>query len=75
MGGSFVDCSWPVGAAEQPGRETAAVLPHTGALTRTERAGDGPETAVDPNLFPPPYWPDKMDETPAKATASAKHGK
>lgn len=33
-----------------------------------------PETAVDPNLFPPPYWPDKMDETPAKATASAKHG-
>lgn len=33
-----------------------------------------PETAVDPNLFPPPHWPDKMDETPAKATASAKHG-
>ena len=25
-------------------------------------------------VFPPPYWPDKMDETPAKATASAKHG-
>ncbi|MCU1454356.1 MAG: ring-hydroxylating dioxygenase, large terminal subunit [Acidimicrobiales bacterium] len=25
-------------------------------------------------VFPPPYWPDKMDESPAKATASARHG-
>ena len=25
------------------------------------------------NVYPPPYWPDKMDETPAKATASARH--
>ncbi|MCB0977932.1 MAG: Rieske 2Fe-2S domain-containing protein [Acidimicrobiales bacterium] len=24
-------------------------------------------------VFPPPYWPDKMDETPAKATASARN--
>ena len=24
-------------------------------------------------LFPPPYWPDKMNETPAGATASARH--
>ena len=24
-------------------------------------------------VFPPPYWPDKMDDTPAKATASAKY--
>jgi nitrite reductase/ring-hydroxylating ferredoxin subunit len=32
------------------------------------------ERVVDPNLHPPPYWPEKMDETPAKATASAKHG-
>ncbi len=33
-----------------------------------------PSTDVDPNLFPPPHWPEKMDETPAKATASARHG-
>jgi nitrite reductase/ring-hydroxylating ferredoxin subunit len=33
-----------------------------------------PEEVVDPGVHPPPYWPDKMDETPAKATASAKHG-
>jgi len=25
-------------------------------------------------VYPPPYWPEKMDETPAKATASAKYG-
>ena len=25
-------------------------------------------------VYLPPYWPEKMDETPAKATASAKHG-
>lgn len=28
----------------------------------------------DRTVFPPPYWPDKMDETPAKATASVKYG-
>jgi phenylpropionate dioxygenase-like ring-hydroxylating dioxygenase large terminal subunit len=28
----------------------------------------------DRTVFPPPYWPEKMDETPAKATASARHG-
>lgn len=27
----------------------------------------------DRTVFPPPYWPDKMDESPAKATASAKY--
>ncbi|MGI8711168.1 MAG: Rieske 2Fe-2S domain-containing protein [Acidimicrobiales bacterium] len=27
----------------------------------------------DRTVFPPPYWPDKLDETPAKATASARH--
>lgn len=37
----------------------------------TETAVDGPERSV----FPPPYWPEKMDESPAKATASARHGK
>lgn len=26
-------------------------------------------------VFPPPFWPDKVDESPAKATASARHGK
>jgi phenylpropionate dioxygenase-like ring-hydroxylating dioxygenase large terminal subunit len=25
-------------------------------------------------IFPPPHWPEKLDETPAKATASARHG-
>ncbi|MCU1351077.1 MAG: ring-hydroxylating dioxygenase, large terminal subunit [Acidimicrobiales bacterium] len=25
-------------------------------------------------VYPPPYWPEKMGETPAKATASARHG-
>ena len=25
-------------------------------------------------VFPPPWWPDRADEAPAKATASAKHG-
>lgn len=29
---------------------------------------------AEATVFPPPYWPDKMDETPAKATASARHG-
>jgi len=28
----------------------------------------------DRTVFPPPYWPEKLDETPAKATASAKLG-
>ncbi len=32
------------------------------------------ETSDERTVFPPPYWPEKMDETPAKATASAKHG-
>lgn len=32
------------------------------------------EPTEAPDLFPPPYWPEKMDETPAKATASAKYG-
>ena len=27
----------------------------------------------DRTVFPPPYWPEKMDESPAKATASAKY--
>jgi nitrite reductase/ring-hydroxylating ferredoxin subunit len=35
---------------------------------------DTPEGADDRTVFPPPYWPEKMDETPAKATASAKYG-
>ena len=26
------------------------------------------------SVFPAPYWPEKMDESPAKATASARHG-
>ena len=29
---------------------------------------------AETTVFPPPYWPDKMDETPAKATASARLG-
>ncbi len=32
------------------------------------------ETTTEHTVFPPPYWPEKMDDTPAKATASAKHG-
>ena len=28
----------------------------------------------DRTVFPPPWWPDRADEAPAKATASAKHG-
>lgn len=36
----------------------------------TESPVEGPERTV----FPPPYWPEKMDESPAKATASARHG-
>jgi len=32
------------------------------------------EISDDRTVFPPPYWPEKMDETPAKATASAKYG-
>ncbi len=28
----------------------------------------------DRTVFPPPFWPDKLDESPAKATASAKYG-
>jgi phenylpropionate dioxygenase-like ring-hydroxylating dioxygenase large terminal subunit len=37
-----------------------------------EPSGPG---ADERTVFPPPYWPEKMDESPAKATASAKHGK
>lgn len=36
----------------------------------TETAADGPERMV----YPPPYYPDKMDETPGKATASFRLG-
>jgi hypothetical protein len=25
-------------------------------------------------VYPPPFWPDKVDDAPAKATASAKYG-
>jgi phenylpropionate dioxygenase-like ring-hydroxylating dioxygenase large terminal subunit len=32
------------------------------------------EISDDRTVFPPPYWPEKMDESPAKATASAKYG-
>jgi len=32
------------------------------------------EISDDRTVFPPPYWPEKMDETPAKATASARIG-
>jgi hypothetical protein len=27
----------------------------------------------DRTVFPPPYWPEKLDDTPQKATASAKN--
>jgi nitrite reductase/ring-hydroxylating ferredoxin subunit len=30
--------------------------------------------ADERTVFPPPYWPDKLDETPARATASARLG-
>jgi nitrite reductase/ring-hydroxylating ferredoxin subunit len=30
--------------------------------------------SVERTVYPPPYWPDKMDEVPGKATASVKHG-
>lgn len=30
--------------------------------------------AEDRTLFPPPYWPDRLDEAPRKATASARIG-
>ena len=42
------------------------------ALEAAARRGTG--VRVVSALLPPPYWPEKMDETPAKATASAKHG-
>lgn len=32
------------------------------------------EVSTDQLVFEPPYWPDRLDETPAKATASARHG-
>lgn len=35
---------------------------------------DGPGAGDERTLFPPPHWPEKMAETPAKATASARHG-
>jgi hypothetical protein len=31
---------------------------------------DGAERSV----FPPPYWPDRLEDAPAKATASARLG-
>lgn len=31
------------------------------------------EISDERTVFPPPYWPDKMDESPAKATASVRH--
>lgn len=30
-------------------------------------------TGDERTVFPPPYWPEKMDDSPAKATASAKY--
>ena len=30
--------------------------------------------ASERTVFPPPWWPERADEAPAKATASAKHG-
>ena len=29
---------------------------------------------AETTVFPPPYWPDKMDEVPGKSTASVKYG-
>ena len=31
------------------------------------------ETGDERTVFPPPYWPEKLDDSPAKATASAKY--
>lgn len=36
--------------------------------------GSEPTLGDERTVFPPPYWPDKMDDTPAKATASARYG-
>ena len=38
-----------------------------------EPSGQTPGS-VERTVFPPPYWPDKMDEVPGKGTASVKHG-
>ncbi len=38
-----------------------------------EPGPDDAATGDDRTLFPPPHWPDKMDESPAKATASARY--
>jgi hypothetical protein len=33
------------------------------------------EPVADERLvYPPPHWPDRLDDAPAKATASARHG-
>jgi phenylpropionate dioxygenase-like ring-hydroxylating dioxygenase large terminal subunit len=36
--------------------------------------GPPPGADAEPAVYPPPHWPDRMDDAPAKATASAKHG-
>jgi len=70
-------------------REDIPIWEHKAHLVRPALAdNDGPfmkfrrwyaqfyveEHGDERTVFPPPYWPDKMDESPAKATASARYG-
>ncbi len=71
-------------------REDIPIWEHKAHLTRPALAAeDGPfmkfrrwaaqfyaEDVVDgeQQVFEPPYWPERLDEAPAKATASARHG-
>jgi phenylpropionate dioxygenase-like ring-hydroxylating dioxygenase large terminal subunit len=70
-------------------REDRPIWEHKAHLVRPALADrDGPfmkfrswaaqfyaEPVADERLvYPPPYWPDRLDDAPAKATASARHG-
>ncbi len=57
---------WPTPTA----RSWPSASGTSSSTRRTPSATPGDERT----LFPPPHWPDKMDETPAKATASARYG-
>jgi phenylpropionate dioxygenase-like ring-hydroxylating dioxygenase large terminal subunit len=82
VGRAFVD------EVDRQFKEDTPIWEHKAHLVRPALAdNDGPfmkfrkwyaqfyaePVADERDVYPPPYWPDKLHETPAKATASARH--
>ena len=55
-----------------------ALAPEDGPFTKFRKWAAqfyAEDVARDRDVYEPPFWPDRLDDAPAKATASAKHTK